>query len=175
VTEERSNNWILVVAALGYVLFYLYTIGDIDFAANGWQWQSAPWSVERIFSQRGPFYFEALAMLGLGNIVVLLSPLNLLIASALGLLLALNLHGVLALRNRSECRLPAGGVLAGALPALLAGGACCAPALLLLIGIPALGAFVGLFAWLVPLSLLLLLASRWWQRRLGAPAVWRWL
>jgi hypothetical protein len=56
-------------------------------------------------------------------------------------------------------------------PALLAGGACCAPSLLLVLGIPGLGAFVGLFAWLLPLSLLLLVLSRCWQRRRGAPRV----
>lgn len=55
---------------------------------------------------------------------------------------------------------------------------CCA-ALLCLFGMspalavppqgPALGAFVGLFAWLLPLSPLLLVLSRCWQRRRVRP------
>ena len=56
---------------------------------------------------------------------------------------------------------------------LLAGGACCSPGLLLLLGIPALGAFVGLFSWLVPLSILLLGGARIWQHRQGAPPMFR--
>lgn len=74
-------------------------------------------------------------------------------------------------RTPPACAVPGArtGLLAS-VPALLAGGACCAPALLLLVGIPGLGALAGLFAWLIPLSLALLLASRWWQRRSGAPA-----
>ncbi|PSQ91373.1 MAG: hypothetical protein BRD57_04630 [Proteobacteria bacterium SW_6_67_9] len=56
------------------------------------------------------------------------------------------------------------------MPALLAGGAYCAPALLLLTGLPSLGAFAGLFSGLVPLAIGALGVARWWQRRLGAPA-----
>ena len=65
----------------------------------------------------------------------------------------------------------------GAWPSLLAGGACCAPSLLLLLGIPGLGAFVSLFAWMVPLALFLVLLAgvpavddvlRWLRRRLAS-------
>lgn len=114
-------------------------------------------------------------MLELGVAVILLSPVNIIIALSLGLLLMLNLHGALDLRRQSECRLPTGGTTMAALPALFAGGACCAPALLLLIGLPGLGAFISLFAWLVPLSFVLLVISRWWQRRQGAGAILRFL
>lgn len=108
-------------------------------------------------------------MLQLGRLVILLSPGNLAVAALLSWLLAFNLHGALTLRQQARCDLATGAILsAGLWPALLAGGACCAPSLLLL-GIPSLGAFIGLFAWLVPMSLVLLLASRVWQRRRGAP------
>lgn len=39
----------------------------------------------------------------------------------------------------------------------------------MLLGIPALGALAGLFGWLLPASLALLLASRIQQRCRGAP------
>ena len=172
---DRIVNIVTLTAGFGYGLLYLYLIGDIDFTNAGWQWQSVPLSVERLLSQRTPLYFEAIAKLEAGAAVILLSPLNILIAFALSLLLALNIHGAFDLSNRRECRVPTGGMVAGALPALLAGGACCAPALLLLIGVPALGAFVGLFPWLIPLSFVLLIIGRWWQRGLGARRILRWL
>ena len=108
-------------------------------------------------------------MLEMGELVILLSPVNLLIAATLSVLLGLNLHGTLALRQSAHCTAISS---AGAWPSLLAGGACCAPSLLLLLGTPGLGAFVSLFAWMLPLALILLLISRCWQRRQGAPAVW---
>jgi len=172
---DKGINRIAATIGGAYTLFYLYVIGDIDFSAAGWQWHSVPWSIEHIFSQRGTFHFEAMAMLELGIAVILLSPVNIFMAFSLGLLLMLNLDGVLDLRRQSECRLTAGSTTLAALPALFAGGACCAPALLLLLGLPGLGAFIGLFAWLVPLSFLLLGASRWWQRHLGARPILRFL
>jgi len=172
---DRKVNIVTSLAGFGYGLLYLYLIGDIDFADTGWQWQRVPLTVERLLSQRSPLYFEAIAKLEACAAVILLSPLNILIAFVLSLLLALNIHGALDLSNRRECRVSTGGMLAGALPALLAGGACCAPALLLLIGVPAVGAFVGLFPWLMPLSFVLLFFGRWWQQHLGARRILYWL
>jgi hypothetical protein len=161
--------------ALLYALLYLYAIGDLDIGRTGWNWQALDWQWQRLLARRGPWHFEAVAMLELGYLVLLLSPTNLALAGSLALLLAINLHGALALRANAQCSLSQGTASsAGLWPALLAGGACCAPSLLLVLGIPGLGAFVGLFAWLLPLSLLLLVLGRCWQRRRGAPRVLRW-
>ena len=155
-----------------YALLYLYAIGDLDIGRAGWNWQALDWQWQRLLARRGPWHFEAVAMLELGYLVLLLSPANLVLAGVLAALLALNLHGALALRAQARCTLGQGAASsAGIWPALLAGGACCAPSLLLVLGIPGLGAFVGLLAWLLPLSLLLLVLSRCWQRRRGAPRV----
>lgn len=170
---ERAG---ILAFALGgaYFLVYLLAVGDVDVAAAaGWGGHAVPVTLERIVAMRQPFQFEALALLELGRVVVLLSPGNLLVAGLLGALLGANLHGALDLRRRPATCSPyarSGGVV-GALPALLAGGACCAPGLLLLLGVPALGAFAAFFGWLIPLSLVLLVASRTWQRRQGAAAV----
>ena len=166
-------SWPLIGAlALLYALLYLYAIGDLDFGRVEWSWQALDWQWQRLLARRGPWHFEAVAMLELGVMVLLISPANLALAGSLALLLAINLHGALALRSRARCTLGQGAASsAGLWPALLAGGACCAPSLLLVMGIPGLGVFVGLFAWLLPLSLLLLVLSRCWQRRRGAPRV----
>lgn len=160
-------------AALGlvYALGYLYASGDVDIVRrSAWGLRVADRAPSSWTGTRAPFRFEAVAIADIGHLAVLVSPLNLVVAGALGLLLALNLHGVIELRRRpAQCRPGAGGLLAAA-PALLAGGACCAPGLVLLLGIPGLGAFAAFFGWLIPVSFALLLASRWWQRRQGAPA-----
>ncbi len=166
----------LVAGAIGlvYALGYLYALGDLSTAARP-VWSLTLGDPGRWLDQRVVFQFEGIAMLQAGHIVWLISPLNLLIAAALGVLLALNIDGGWMLWKRpAACGITGrgGGVLA-AVPALAAGGACCAPSLLLLLGIPGLGAFAAMFAWLVPVSLLLLAASRCWQRRQGAPGWFR--
>lgn len=166
----------VVAAAIGlvYALGYLYALGDLSAAARP-VWSLTLGDPARWLDQRVVFQFEGIAMLQAGHVVWLLSPLNLLIAAALGVLLALNIDGGWMLWKRpAACGIAGrgGGVLA-AVPALAAGGACCAPSLLLLLGIPGLGAFAAMFAWLVPVSLLLLGASRCWQRRQGAPGWFR--
>jgi hypothetical protein len=166
---SKPSSRALLSSALGvvYGLFYLFMLGDLDIGRSGWSWVSLGWDWQRLFAQRGPWHFEALAGLHAGPLIILLSPLNLLVATLLGGLLALNLHTALTLRAQRQCSLVASSAWSASLwPALLAGGACCAPSLLLLLGIPALGAFIGLFAWLLPLSLLLLVLSLVWQRRL---------
>lgn len=157
-----------------YALGYLYALGDLSTAPRP-VWSVALGDPGLWLDQRVVFQFEAITKLQAGHVVWLISPLNILIAATLGVLLALNIDGGWLLWKRpAACGLAGrgGGVLA-AVPALAAGGACCAPSLLLLLGIPGLGAFAALFAWLVPLSLVLLGASRWWQRRQGAPGWFR--
>lgn len=172
-TVERRRFALAWLVGLVYGMVYLYSIGDVSLAAPPlWDWRAAPLSLERALSARAPFVFEAVAIAEAGYLVLLLSPLNLLIAGLLAGLLAANIHGVLYRRaHPGLCRPSRGGLLAGAVPALLAGGACCAPSLVVLLGLPGLGAFSAFFGWLVPASLLLLGGNRLWQRRLGAPAM----
>jgi hypothetical protein len=159
---QPSLRWTATVAALVYLLLYLAVIGDlnlhpgrtgIDFYAVG-----APWS--RMFAPRAPFHFEALAVLELGPATYLLAPVNLAIGFALALLVGLNAAlGLLAWRQPKACyRGTTSGVLA-AIPGLLAGGACCGPALFLLLGLQASAGVIALFGVLVPIAALLLLAS----------------
>jgi len=166
----RRGGWIAVACGLAYAGLYLWALGDLDRGGTGWHWQPVAVTLERALAMRAPFQFEAVAMAELGPVLWLVSPLNLAVAGALGLLLALNLDGALYLRWSAACSVGSshGALAGGALPALLAGGACCAPSLLLLLGIPGLGSFVAFFPWLIPFSLALLLGSRVWQRRRGA-------
>jgi len=164
---------ISTAAGLAYMVLYLIASRDVSLARDtGWAWRLAPDWPSLWLQARAPFRFEGIAMLEAGGLAWIVSPVNLLIAGLLGAVIALNVHGVLALyRCRSTCRTSGAGVgVLASLPALLAGGACCAPALVLLIAMPGLGALAGLFGWLIPVSLMLLVVTRRWQRHHGAPA-----
>ncbi|WP_440998114.1 hypothetical protein [Arhodomonas sp. SL1] len=167
---------VAVPVGFAYALLYLYALGDMDWAGPPtWGMMVGDWNPAAWLGMRSPFHFEAVARLDAGYLVWLISPGNLAIALLLALLVATNIHGALALRRRpAACG--AGGRRAGTLagiPALLAGSACCAPNLLLVLGIPGLGAFAAFFGYLIPLSVLLLAGARLWQRRQGAPPVLR--
>lgn len=170
--SSAACRWLAAGTGLAYLAGYLYVVGDLSLARHSdWAFQVSGRWAELWLQSRSLFRFEAVAMVEAGRIAFLLSPLNVLVAGALACLVALNVHGAAELRRTPvQCRVPGyrgSGVLAS-VPALVAGGACCAPVLLLVIGIPGLGAFAGLFGWLIPLSAVLLVASRWWQLRLGA-------
>ena len=86
---------------------------------------------------RSPFLFEDVAMLQAGWWGVIISPLDIALAALLGMLRALNIHGVVALwRSPGSRTLSTAGSASSAIPALLAGSAYCAPSLLLLLGAP---------------------------------------
>lgn len=163
-----ASKRLATIVAVSYSLLYLYLLGDIDIGATDWRWRIVPPENFDIFAQRNLLHFEAMAMLELGWITLLLSPLNIAIAISLGVLLALNVHGVMAMRAQS-CQLSASASGLSATPAILTGGACCAPSLLLTLGIPGLGVIASYIGWLLPLSALLLLINRIWQRTHGAP------
>lgn len=168
----QGRRHIAAGSGLAYLAAYLFMLGDLTFGRHA-DWGArlaANWS-ELWLRPRSLFQFEGIAMIEGGFATLIVSPLNLLIAGILGLLVAANVHGALTLRQApAQCSVSGSRAgLAAAVPALLAGGACCVPALLLLIGVPGLGAVAGLFGWLIPLAFGLLVASRWWQLRLGAP------
>ncbi len=174
----RLPGMAAIAGGLLYTVFYLYAIGDLSMTRQpGWSLSFGAIPLEQAFRARSLFLFEGIGVIQAGRLFWLVSPVNLLIATALGLLLAINIHGALALSaNPKACEARAAssaGTVGGAVPALLAGGACCAPTLVLMLGIPGLGAFSAFFTWLLPASAALLLANRFWQRRRGAPRMVR--
>ncbi len=173
-TSDALPRRMALLAGITYTCFYLFAIGDVDLVASSqWRAQLGQFDFGHLLRARSPFLFEAVALLQAGNVLMLVSPMNLLITAILAGLLGANVHGALALHQNAACRTGNGRVFGGALPALLAGSACCAPGIVLLLGIPGLAAFSGFFAYLIPLSATILGLNRWWQRRQGAPALIR--
>lgn len=153
---------VIWVAALAYLALFQVAGGDLSFGGaarssslvvmDDW-WNLA-------LRQRGPFQFEAAAILQTPLLVWLLSPLNIAIGLTLGLLAGFQFAVVrIARRCSAACGLsPATGVLA-ALPGLLAGGACCAPVLFLLLGIQISASAVAVMGVMIPVAYALLLGS----------------
>lgn len=146
--------------ALVYGGLFLWLTGDLGGGGGGGLHATFP-SWERVWEARGPFHFEPVGLIEAGPLVWTFSPVNTLVAWGLGLLLGTNL--VLAWRLRRVSRVcgwqASGTTLLSSLPALLAGGACCAPLVLIWLGLPLAGALASMTPWLIPLATLLLLAS----------------
>lgn len=175
-TDRRRFGWataIATTAGVVYVLVYLYALGDLSVSpVRAWSLSLGDIPLRQALASRAPLHFEGVGLAQLGAIVWLISPLNIVIGTTIGVLLALNIRYLLDDASRgAACALAGPGrasapaALGGALPALLAGGSCCAPSLLLVLGIPGLGALGGFFGWLVPASMALLLANLIWQRQ----------
>ncbi|MCL7419684.1 MAG: hypothetical protein M8364_02095 [Methylobacter sp.] len=159
---KRPTRRVLLWSAFLYGLLYLLAIGDLDFhsfSSNmALTWSGQP--LDLLFKSRAPFYFEAIAVVEFFFLTYLFSPLNLLLAVTLALLVGLNVTtSYIGFVQPKVCRgRPAAGLLTS-LPALLAGSACCGPLLLVLLGIQATAALVAFFSLLVPVSILLLLGA----------------
>ena len=161
VTEPASQGSAWAVA-LVYLVIILVALADLTidgvfrpaslFVVANWE--------SLVLRVRVPFPFEAVAILEAPFLVRLVSPLNIAIGLALGLLTGVQVALVrIARRCAVACGLsPATGVLAG-LPGLLAGSACCAPVLLILLGVQVTASLVTLMGLMIPAAFVLLVGG----------------
>jgi hypothetical protein len=144
--------------AAGYLVLFLMALQNITFSGQGVQVLTTHGS--RMFERTGTFTFEPIAQLTFPGLTILLSPLNLVLGLFLSLLVGLNLAvTVIAFRYPAACRFNRGTGLLASVPGLLSGGACCAPTIVLILGIQMSSAFITVFQVLIPASALLLLIT----------------
>lgn len=160
-TLERKDSVLVTVGtAIAYLLLYLVATQALVAGRGGFGLIIAanPWDL--LFRSNGVLSFEPIALLDLGVLRLLVSPPEILLAGGIATLVGLNLGlSYLAWRQPAACGIsPAGGMFA-AVPALLSGSACCAPVLLIILGIQASGLLVVAFDVLLPVSVLLLMGS----------------
>lgn len=168
--EYRRERLVFGIAASVTLVLYLLAIGDIAISASG-RWDTAPgvlFAPDRVLESRAPYLFEPIVELHPGaHVAVFLSPVNLLLAAMVALLVGANLavaaHGA---RRAVACRRPGYGRVLGALPAFLLGFACCVPTFVLALGagtaaavLPVLLPLRPLF---YPLTLVLLIGALVW-------------
>lgn len=149
---------IAVVSAVVYLALFLVALQDVTLGGRGFGLDTAAWG--RIFERTGPVTFEPLARLTVPGLTILISPLNLLLGGALSALVGCNLAvGWLALRRPRVCRSSRSAGALASLPALLAGGACCAPGVVLILGLQVSSLTMTLFRVAIPLAGLLLVVT----------------
>ena len=157
--RRRDSRLVFVAATLSYLLVYLVTVGDLAVGAGGVSLRVID-DLSRAFASAGFFRFGAIAVVGLGPVTYLFSPLNAVVAATLSVLVGANVGlTYLGTIQPTACGLERStGVLAG-VPALLSGAACCGPTILLVVGVQASATIITGFQFLVPLALVLLVGS----------------
>ncbi|SDQ31860.1 hypothetical protein [Natronobacterium texcoconense] len=159
--ERLDGIVVAVVTGLGYLLAYLWMTDLLTIRADadvGWLFVDDP--LVRALERRGPLSFEPIALLEFGYGTLLVSPIDASIGLMLAMLVGLNLAlAYLAIVQPAACGVGAGAGIAASVPALLSGTVCCAPALVLALGIQVSGALLATLPWLLPVGVLLLLGS----------------
>lgn len=154
----RHYRRIAVGVGALYLLLLLVALQDISLGGSGFQFLTVEWT--RMFDRTGAITFEPIAQLTVPGLTVLISPLNILIATVLAVLAGLNLTVTwLAFRQPKACRFNRSTGILASLPALLAGSACCAPAIVLILGLQVSSLFVTVFQVLIPVSVAILLVT----------------
>lgn len=175
----RRYRLIAVAVGLVYVLLYLLALGDIDISTSGRFGRFAtipsaellPGWEDRLFAERAPFLYEPVATVYLlSQLAFFVSVGNIVLGSALGLLLTLNVAVAIYAGTRVEsCRRRVYTPALGVLPTFLMSFACCAPAFLLALGTNVAAAilpvFIPLRIFVFPLALALMTAMLLWSGR----------
>jgi len=157
--------------ALIYLLVFQFAVADLSIDSTARPISSSGLSnwQDVVFRQRVPFQFEAIAVLQGPYFIWLLSPVNIAIGAVLGLLTGAQIALVgIARKCAVSCGLsPAAGIFAG-LPGLLAGSACCAPLLFILLGVQLTASLVTLMGLMIPIAFVLLFGGLVFTLRVAA-------
>lgn len=154
-----------------YTVIYLYSIGHLFPAGRGFGMTMVADPLSRMVQASGTFLWEPIARIDLWSVGYLLSPLNTGLGLLLGILVGLNVGlAYLAWRQPKACGISAGSGLLAAIPGLLSGSACCAPLLLLALGIQASGILLVALQIALPAGIVLLLGTLLYVGKLTAPA-----
>ncbi len=159
--QPRYRTGLLVITGL-YLVAFLFAIQNLTLP-TGRDFAMLWADPALMFRRTGFLLFDAIAVIHTPLFTWLVAPLNLLLGLVISLLVGMNLMlSWIAWRQPRVCRVNGTAGTLGLLPALLAGGACCAPTLLLVLGLQATAALITTIQWMIPLALVLLLGSLVW-------------
>lgn len=166
-TISRASRWhdafaVLFASTLGYLTVFLWAIGDLAFRSDaGRRLFVVDEPTTRLFERApGAFSYEPIALVEFGIGTYLFSPINVSIGLVIAVLVGFNMMlSYLAVVQPKSCGIGAGSGVLASIPALLAGSACCAPVVLIVLGITASGTLLAVLPWLMPLGVVLLGSS----------------
>lgn len=170
---HRGSVVVFLLATAVYLAGFLVAIGDLNPRPGvGFSLFVVEEPLARALEPGpGPFAYEGIAIVDLAVARYLFSPVNLLVGIGLAILVGLNLGlSYLAVRQPASCGIGASTGVFASVPALLSGSACCAPVVLVVLGIQASALLLSLFAWLLPIGVFLFVVSLWFVARRIDPA-----
>jgi hypothetical protein len=158
ILRMRTYRRLAASVSLFYLILFMVALQDISLGGTGFQVLTTDWS--RAFDRTGTFTFEPIAQLTVPGVTMLLSPINFTIGAILSLLVGLNLMVTyIAFKQPRACGFNRSTGILASLPALLAGSACCAPVIILILGLQLSSLMVAAFQVLIPVSGMLLLLT----------------
>ena len=160
--RRRDSVAVFLTTTVAYLLTYLWAIQDLKVREGAGVGVATVVSEPfvRMLESDGPYTFEPIALVEFGVGTLEFAPLNVLLGGFIAALVGLNLAMTyLAWTQPKSCGIGATSGLFASIPALLAGSACCAPVILVIVGIQASALLLSVFALLLPVSILLLLGS----------------
>lgn len=163
VGRRRDTVTVFGLSVVGYLFAFLWMMQNMFVGFDAGFSLSVPVAdpLSRMFQQSTSQYaFEPIAVIELGVVTWLFSPLNTLIGLTLAVLVGLNLAlTYLAVRQPKSCGIGASTGIIASIPALLAGSACCAPIIVVILGIQMSGVLLTAFTWLLPVGAAMLVGS----------------
>lgn len=161
VVTRRRYRRITVVIGLLYLIAFLLAVQNLSIP--GGQTMARAGNVSAMFRRTGFLLFDAVAIVQTPLFTLLVSPINILMGIVLSAIVGLNLTmSYVAWRQPRACSVNRATGMVGMFPALFAGGACCAPTVLLILGIQATATVITASQWMIPLAFALLLGSLIW-------------
>jgi len=160
VTRKRYRRMAVVIGFL-YLIAFLLAVQNLSIP--GGQTMARVGSASAMFRRTGFLLFDAVAIVQTPLVTLLVSPINILMGILLSAMVGLNLTlSYVAWRQPRACTVNRATGIVGMLPALFAGGACCAPTVLLILGIQATATVITASQWMIPLAFVLLIGSLIW-------------
>ena len=161
IISRSKYRRIAVIIAILYLVAFLLAVQNLSIP--GGQIMVRGGNLSTMFRRTGFLLFDAVAIVQTPLFTLLVSPLNILMGLVLSLFVGLNLTmSYIAWKQPRACSVNKATGTLGILPALLAGGACCAPSILLILGIQATATLITASQWMIPLAFVLLLGSLVW-------------
>ncbi|GLI54684.1 hypothetical protein PM10SUCC1_01990 [Propionigenium maris DSM 9537] len=165
--EKSAVRWGSLAGFL-YLLFYLYSTGDLTLGNPFGRFNTVilrGWRVQ-LFKTKAPFIWEGIGAFSTGDFYFIVSPMNIALGLILGILVALNVAiAIYGKKYPASCPLRKNRGLLGVFTGLLGGFVCCVPTFIIILG-PAFSTltvfFIRVRIFLIPLTLVLLTWGALW-------------